>query len=232
MTTAQDIVSGAIKKIGVLRKNEAPSADESSDALIVLNDLLASWSNDSLLCYATVTDAAMPIGPAASYLIGPGQTLNTVRPMWIKAANVTVTGLDFALTIIPEDDFQLQIVQKNISSNIPLYLTYDNAYPYGTIKLWPQASTGITLTLMSEKLIASFPALTSTFDMPPGWSHALKTNLAVNLLRDYNLPSDPLLISLANDAKGALKKQTIKAHPITFDGNLPRRYSILTGTEV
>jgi hypothetical protein len=232
MTTAQDIVNGAIKKIGVLRKNEAPSADECVDALNVLNDMLASWSNDSLLCYATVTDAAMPIGPAASYTIGPSQVLNTVRPMWIKAANVTVGGLDFALTIVPEDDFQLQIVQKNIGSNIPLYLTYNNAYPYGLIKLWPQASTNITLTLMSEKLIASFASLTSTFDMPPGWSHALKTNLGINLLRDYNLPPDPLLLQLANEAKGALKKQTIKAHPITFGDNLPRRYSILTGTEV
>lgn len=231
MTTAQDIISGAIKKIGVLRKNESPSADESTDALDVLNDLLASWSNDSLLCYATVTDT-FSIGPAASYLIGPGQVLNSARPMWIKAANVTTANLDFEVTIVPEEDFQVQIVQKNITSNIPLYLTYNNAYPYGTIKLWPQASTTIGLTLMSEKLITEFTSLTSTFDMPPGWSHALKTNLGLHLLRDYNLPPDPLLIQLANEAKGALKKQTIKAHPITYAGDLPRRYSILTGTEV
>jgi hypothetical protein len=232
MTTAQDIVNGAIKKIGVLRKNESPTADESVDALNVLNDLLASWSNDSLLCYATITDAAMPISPAASYLIGVGQTLNTVRPMWIKAANTTIGGLDYAMQIVPEEEFQLQIIQKNVTSNIPLYLTYNNAYPYGTIKLWPQVSPNSTLTLMSEKLIASFTSLTSIFDMPPGWSHALKLNLATHLYSDYNLPPDALVVQHAKEAKGALKKQTIKAHPITFDGGLQRRYSILSGTEV
>lgn len=231
MTTAQDIVNGAIKKIGVLRKNEAPSADESVDGLSVLNDLLASWSNESLLCYATVTDS-LTIGPAASYLIGIGQTLNTERPMWIKAATTAVNGIDIQLQIIPEDDFQVQIVQKNIGSNVPLYLTYNNAYPYGTIKLWPQASTTLNLTLQSEKQLSSFPSLTVTFNMPPGWTHALKTNLAVNLLRDYNLPPDPLLAMLAKEAKGNLKRQTIKAHPLTFTDGLPSRYSILTGTEV
>jgi hypothetical protein len=230
-TTAQDIVNGAIKKIGVLRKNESPTADESVDALAVLNDLLASWSNDSLLCYATVTDT-FTISNATSYLIGTGQTLNTVRPMWIKAANISVGGLDFALSIVPEEDFQTQIVQKNITSNIPLFLTYDNAYPNGTIKLWPQASTSIGLTLMSEKLITSFAALTTTFDMPPGWSHALKLNLATNLYSDYNLPPDALVVQHAKEAKGALKKQTMKAHPITYSGGRGRRYSILTGTEV
>lgn len=231
MTTAQDIVNGALKKIGVLRKNESPSADESVDALNVLNDIMASWSNDSLLCYATVTDT-LSISPASSYSIGTGQTLNTTRPMWIKAATVTSSGIDYELTIVPETDFQVQIAQKSISSSIPQYLTYNNAYPTGTIKMWPVPSTSLTLTLMSEKLIGTFSALTTTFDMPPGWSHALKLNLATHLYSDYNLPPDPLVIQHGKDAKGALKKQTIKAHPITFDGDMLRKYSIYTGTEV
>lgn len=230
-TTAQDIVNGALKKLGVMRKNEAPSADESTDALTVLNDLLASWSNDSLLCYATVTET-LSIGAAASYSIGTGQTLNTARPMWIKAATIASGGLDFKLDVVPEEEFQTQIVQKSVGSNIPQFLTYNNAYPYGTIKLWPQLSVSTTITLMSEKLINSFTSLASTFDMPPGWSHALKLNLATQLYADYDLPANPLVVLNAKEAKGALKKQTLKAHPITFSGNMPRRYSILTGTEV
>lgn len=231
MTTAQDIVNGAIKKIGVMRKNEAPSADESVDALNVLNDLLASWSNESLLCYATVTDT-LTINAAASYTIGTGQTLNTVRPMWIKAATITQNSVDTPLSVVPEDEFQTQIAYKSSTSNRPLFLTYDNAYPNGLIKLWPQASTTLTLTLQSEKLITSFAALTSTFDMPPGWSHALKLNLAVNLYSDYDIPANPLVVKNAEEAKGNLKRQTMKAHPITYSGGGGRRYSILTGTEV
>lgn len=230
-TTAQDIINGALKKIGVLRKNESPSADESTDALNVLNDILASWSNDSLLCYATVTDT-LSISPASSYSIGSGQTLNTTRPMWIKAATVSSGNLDYKLSIIPEEDFQTQIAQKSVSSNIPQFLTYNNAYPNGTIKIWPTLSVTGTITLMSEKLINSLTALGSTFDMPPGWSHALKLNLATHLYSDYNVPADPLVVQHAKESKSALKKQTMKAHPITFDGATGKRYSVLTGTEI
>ena len=53
-TTVQDIVTGALRKCGVLRKGETPEASESSDALILLNDMIGSWSLESLLMIQTV----------------------------------------------------------------------------------------------------------------------------------------------------------------------------------
>lgn len=228
MSTVQDIVTGALSKTGILRKGESPDATDSADALTLLNDILGSWSNESLLLYATVQET-LSLSPASSYSIGSGQTLNTERPMWIKAATISSGNLDYELNIIPEDDFQTQIVQKSISSNIPQYMTYDNGFPSGTIKLWPQLSTSATITLQSEKQITAFSALTTTFSMPPGWAHALKSNLAVALLPVYSIPPIQSVINEAMTSKGNLKKQTIKAHPLTYSGDIAQRYSILTG---
>lgn len=230
MSTVQDIINGALQKTSILRKGETPDPTDSADALVILNDMLGSWSNESLLLYATVTDT-ISISSATSYLIGTGQTMNTERPMWIKAATIASGGLDYPLAIIPEDDFQTRILQKTTTTNIPEFLTYDNAFPYGTIKLWPKLSTTTTITLQSEKQITAFAALTTTFSMPPGWSLALKSNLAVALFAPYSIEPISTVIAEAQTSKGNLKRQTLKAHPMTYSGDVVTRYSILTGTE-
>lgn len=228
MTTVQDIITGALGKTGILRKGETPDAADSADALTVLNDMLGSWSNESLLIYATVTET-LSLSPAASYLIGTGQTLNTERPMWIKAATISTGGMDYNLEIIPEDDFQTRIVQKSVATNIPQFLTYDNGFPNGKIILWPTLSVSASITLQSEKQLTAFSSLTTTFSMPPGWSLALKSNLAVALFAAYNVAPIQSTVTEAALSKGNLKKQTIKAHPMTYSGDIAQRYSILTG---
>ena len=228
--TAQDIVNGAAQKLGILRKSESLSADESADAFTLLNDLLGDLSNESLMLYATVTDS-LSLSAASSYLIGTGQTLSTERPMWIKAATITVGSIDYPLKVIPEDDFQVQIMQKTVSASIPQYLTYNNAFPYGTIKLWPVLSAAATLTLQSEKQLTAFTALSTTFSMPPGWSSMLKNNLALLMYPSYGISVDPSVVQEARTTKGNVKKQAIKAHPMTFSDDISTRYSVLSGTE-
>lgn len=230
MATAQTIITGAFNKTGILRKGEVPDAVDSADALDVLNDILGSWSNESLLLPATVTET-ISISPASSYSIGTGQTLNTERPMWIKTATIASGGLDYVMEILNEEDFQTRIVQKTISTNIPQFLTYNNAFPTGTIKLWPVLTTATTITLQSEKQLTSFAALTTTFTMPPGWSLALKSNLAVSLFTEYSIQPIESVVMEAMTSKGNLKKQTIKAHPMTYSGDVAQRYSIYTGVD-
>ncbi len=44
MTTARDIVKGALKSIGVTAGDEEPSAEDMADGLTSLNDMIASWA--------------------------------------------------------------------------------------------------------------------------------------------------------------------------------------------
>jgi hypothetical protein len=53
-TSANDLVVGALRKIGALAAGETPNANDSSDALQVLNDMIESWSTDKLFVFAGV----------------------------------------------------------------------------------------------------------------------------------------------------------------------------------
>ena len=43
MTTAQDLVTGALKDLGVIQRTEVPEGQESLDALAVLNFMCSAW---------------------------------------------------------------------------------------------------------------------------------------------------------------------------------------------
>jgi hypothetical protein len=226
MATAQDIISGALKKLGVLRKSEAPEADESADGLAALNDLLASWSNDNLFITSRVLESfTLTIGDG-SYSIGTGADFNTTRPVFIKSAFIRQNSVDYEMDIIDDHEFNTTISLKTTQSSIPTTLTYDNAYPTGTIKIWPVPTEAVQIFLLSEKPITSFANLATSFDMPPGWSLALKTNLAMILADEYNLkPSEALAMS-ARDSVAAIKRSVARNKPIVLENKIERRYNI------
>ena len=87
MTTGRLLVKKAMQRAGIITKNETPAADEISDGLDMLNDMMASWANDDLLCFARMLET-FPLTSAIEYTIGAGQTFNTVRPSAIVAATL------------------------------------------------------------------------------------------------------------------------------------------------
>lgn len=86
MTTALGIIKSAMRKVGVLTKTENPSADEAQDGLEMLNDLLSSFSNDSMVIYARYSEDFTLSGGTGSYTIGTGGAFNTARPVKIISA--------------------------------------------------------------------------------------------------------------------------------------------------
>lgn len=48
MATASDIVTRALRTLRVISSGETPTADESSDGLTALNDMLAAWALDGI----------------------------------------------------------------------------------------------------------------------------------------------------------------------------------------
>jgi len=227
MTTALQIITKAMQKVGVLVKSESPSADESADALDMLNDILASWSNDSIFIISRVTESFTLAAGTSSYTIGASQTFNTTRPIYIVEAHIRQNNTDYPVSI--EDDEIYQRVTDKTLQSIPYMLNYSNGFPTGTIKLYPSPAEAYTLFITSEKELTSF-ALADTVSLPPGWKKALIYNLAVELAPEYGQNVDPVILKIANDSKGAITQAIMKNRTMDMQPSLNvGRFSVYRG---
>jgi len=70
MATALDVIQGALKRINAYAPGEVLDSDDAQDALVVLNDLLDSLSNEHLACYQRVENILQLQSGKNIYTIG------------------------------------------------------------------------------------------------------------------------------------------------------------------
>lgn len=227
MTTALGLITSAMKKIKVLTKSETPSSDEAADGLTALNAMLSSWSNDSLLCYARVSESFTLTPGTGTYNIGTSYTFNTARPINIVSAFIRESNTDYPLTIIPDEAYDA-LPYKTQTSSIPEFLNYVTGFPSGTIRLVDVPSAANSLFLTSEKVLTSF-VLSDTVSLPPGWEEALIYNLALRMAPEYDADADALTVKIAQDSLSAIKLTVAKNRPILFEGAAGQKQNIYTG---
>jgi hypothetical protein len=90
--TPLDIISRSLKDIGALEAGESPSAVAAQDALDMMNDLLAEWSNENMLVFYKTEIVFPVVQNQIQYTIGPGG-VGAVCTGSISGATMTVTVL-------------------------------------------------------------------------------------------------------------------------------------------
>lgn len=228
MTTALQIITSAMRKAGILTKTESPSADEAVDGLEMLNDLLASNSNDGLLVYQSVTENFTLSGGQAEYTIGPGGDFDTVRPIIIQSSYIRIGTLDYPLIDITDQDYATILLKS--TNSISYFINYTNAYPLATIKLYPVPSAGWELFLLSQKPLSQF-TLYETVSLPPGWLRYLKNQLAFELAPEYGQPVPPETLKIASEAMAAIKRGAARVKTMDNPINNGGLRNIYTGWE-
>lgn len=189
MTTAVDIIQRAMRLLGVYTVGDPISADEAQTGLQVLNSLVDSLANNSLLIYVKTLDSIPLTVNQASYEIGPsGADLVTTRPVEVmQSSTITYQGVDYPLTKWTLQDYNT-ISIKNIGGT-PGVMYPQMGFPNITVFLWPvPGMSSMTLNLWSNKTVTSFPALTTTVSLPPGWEKMLTFLLAEDLSAEYQVP--------------------------------------------
>lgn len=220
MTTARGIIKQALQKIGAVTKGESVDADEAADGLNTLNAMIASWSNESLLIYARLSESFPLVSGQSSYTIGTGGDFNTDRPLQILTAFTRIGNIDYDIDIISDQAFD-GITQKSIGSSIPEVMFYNAGFPLGTITIYPVPTTG-TLHIRSEKQLTQLASLDTDVSLPPGWERALVYNLALELSPEYGQQTDQMVYNTANDSLNKIKtavarNKTMDIYP--YDGS-------------
>jgi hypothetical protein len=77
MSTANDIISMALKLCAVKQPGETPTSDEVNDCLDILNFMLDKWNNEKLMLFYTLNSTKTLTSGTAEYVVGAGWDINT-----------------------------------------------------------------------------------------------------------------------------------------------------------
>jgi hypothetical protein len=226
MTTLRKLITQSLGRAGVITKGETPSALEVSDGRDMLNDLMASMSNDSMVIYARSLESFTLSGGVPEYTIGSGGAFNTSRPVRIVAAYIRIGTTDYGLSMVNDESFA-SVVTKT-TGGIPEFLNFDNGFPLAKIKLYPVPSESYQIFILMEKELSNYE-LDDNIELPPGWKRMLVTNLALEMLPEYGLSASPELVSAAKDSKGEIKRSIMAARSMDWNTGISTAGNIYSG---
>lgn len=235
MSTARDLINSSFRLIGVLAGGETASAQEMNDALATLNDMIDSWSNERLTIF-NVAPETFPLVPAQqTYTMGTGGDFDTARPLKIENAKIQVVTNgqtnEYPLQISNQDQWA-DIRIKTVTTSLPSILYMDGAYPLQNLNLWPIPSVANSIILYSWKPLSDFSTLNTVASLPPGYSKALRYNLAIELAPEYGKQADQSVVAGAIEGKENIKRANITPRYMATDSALQdyrKPFNWLTG---
>lgn len=233
--TVADIVSDAMKMLGVLAAGETPSSEEQADAFRVLNRMMDSWANERLALFATSRDAYTLTPGHNPHTLGNSGSpdFNATRPLRIDRASIVlaISGNSELPLNGPLSDEEWQITHGKVSTGIPSRLWVETEYPL--LKLWlnPVPANADTLVLYTWQQLGRFAATSTTFDFPPGYEEAIVSNLALRIAPLFGVTISQEAALIANDSLATLKRVNIKPINIGTDPALIRRgpFNVIAG---
>jgi len=197
----------------------------------LINQMIDSWSNESLTCYAVVEQSGVPNVGQTSYTIGPDPTADfpMQRPIRLITGPGAAYLMDtnnnrYPVQVIARDEWNLIWNLVAVTSNLPNTIFYDPQFPLGVINIFPQPNTsGITLFWDSYLQLTDFASLSAPVGLPPGYERAIQQNLALEFEPYYpNAVITQLLRMQAAESKGNVKRSNIRPVKAVYDRELSR----------
>ena len=224
MPSALDLIQGAFELIQVYSPGETALDPDYARGFSRLNQMINSWSNESLTTYAILEQNAPLVVGQNFYTIGPGGDFNMTRPIRVVygpgAAYIMDTNNNrYPVNVIPRDQWNQIWNLVSVTSNLPSTMFYDPQFPLGVIGIFPQPNTSsITLFWDSYLQIARFPSLAAQLQLPPGYEKAIEENLALIIAPVFpTAVVSPGLIEAAAISKGNVKRSNIRENVAVYD---------------
>jgi len=191
-----DLISAALRMIGVGSIDEAPTADEISQAATTLNMMLKAWQTDGLQLWQIRQKSMTPVESQYQYSLGitsPSGDVVGSRPMRIIDIyrRTTATVTDVPLIKNTREEYWL-LSDKDIEGT-PVSYYYDLQLTDGVLNIWPAPDAAFaaanTLEILYQKPYDDMDvASTDDFEFPSEWYEAIKYGLAVRLAPEYGIP--------------------------------------------
>lgn len=221
MATALDIVSDALRELGVLAAGEVATAEEAASGLAALNRLVDQWAAERLAIYEQERTTFTVAAYAAYYLVGTGQTVNVARPMYLDHVNYYDSSVspttEIALERMTLDGWAAN-PQKALTANAPTNWYYEPDYPYGRLIFWPIPTTSTLYGVVYHpKAVSEYASLGTAVALPPGYRRMMVKNLALEMAPSYSRRLPPELVMQADDAVRVVKRSNHQVRDLGFE---------------
>jgi hypothetical protein len=217
----RDLVTDALRELGVIAEGETPSAQEIIDGLTQLNDLVDQWAAERLKIHRTTRTTWTIVSGTQTYTVGTTGTVAVARPVYIDGVQYLDTTIspnnEIPLEMMTDDEYR-QLAVKAQESTEPTHWYYNPTFPTGTLTLWPKP-TGSTLTgvLYAPQAVAEFSGIDDTVSLPPGYRKMIKKRLALELASSYNRPISGDLREQAMQAEAIVRRANLRMNEMTFE---------------
>jgi hypothetical protein len=222
--TARELIETAARAINVLETQAALTANELTDALDILQDMLSSWSIEGLLQNALSRETFTLVVGQASYTIGTGGDFDTDRPVDIKNQFISDGATDWGLAHVSIREYN--DIRTKTNTGRPTYMAYNPENPLGVILLYFVPDIAYILHLDIKKELTSPGTVFANMVFPPGYNSAIWKNLAIELnAAGFGGIVTPFLAQGAKESKKLIKRLNIKpVEEVRFDNLLVGGY--------
>lgn len=215
MTTARDIITMALREVGVAATGQTPLSEDINNGYTYLRMMMAVWQKKRFLVPGLTQ--VFNVGTTNEVeLVGPGDYYDfPVRPNKISSAyfiqlNTGQPPVSYPLRpIFAYEDWANLVALKTLNS-FPLAFFYEGSQS-GKLRVWPIPGPTYEIHLVINAHL-DFPdptaLLNSTFDLPEEYEEAIHYNLLVRLFGMYPDVDGPskLQMNMAKSSLAALRQ--------------------------
>src|SRR4029434_7797294 len=190
------VITDALKLIGVVAGHEVPTAAEQQDALARLNDLIDAWGTQPDTMWVPRRDVVPLVAGRDVYTIGVGGDFDLgARPMALDAAAYLTTGpppVEIGLGV----PFAQQVIGQPVKSlrGPPQGVSYVPLVPLAELTVWPVPIVATDLVLYWREPVSQLPDLVTPGALKEGYARALRWTLALELAPEFGRPVDALIL--------------------------------------
>jgi hypothetical protein len=211
--TGQQLINSALRLIGALAQGESPTADETTDAQLIANQMLDSWTAERLMIFNLDINEFSLVPGQQTYTMGTGGNFNVARPSQIERVSIVSLAnpaqpLELPLEMVTDADWQA-IPVKLISSTLPQKVYDDGDFPLRSLSYWCIPTVVVKTRIYGWTALTQFADLTTDQTYPPGYTEALRYNLAVRLAPEWGVGLTPEVAQLAMETKATVKRSNV-----------------------
>ena len=233
-TTAGDIITGALRLLGVVAEGESPSPESAADALSAMNQMIESWNTERLSVFSTQDQIFSWPATVISRTMGPTGDFVGNRPITIDDSTYfkdPSTGVSYGLKLINQQQYN-GIALKTVRSTYPQVMWVNMTYPDIEMYIYPVPTRVLEFHIVSVEELTRPAILATNLTFPPGYLRAFRYNLACELAPEFGVEPSRQVQRIAMTSKRNLKRinnpDDIMAIPYSIVGTR-QRYNIYAG---